>query len=100
MDELRGMKLVKRLGDANLAVNITVNFDKTKHLSESTIKRRNVVRERFIAKDRIKEEEEKRKQEDELMKKERERLSYAFCYFYLFSLFIYLDNILSKLNIC
>ena len=40
MDEFRAMKLVRKDKDKLVAVNIEVNFDKTKHLSEASIKRR------------------------------------------------------------
>lgn len=73
MDEFRGMKLVRKEGDKNLAVNIAVDFDRTKHLSDASVKRRKIVRDKFIAKDRAKDEEEKRKLQLEEEKKERER---------------------------
>lgn len=40
MDEFRGMKLVRKDADKIVAVNIQVHFDKTKHLSDASIKRR------------------------------------------------------------
>lgn len=40
MDEFRAMKLVRKESDKLVAVNILVTFDKTKHLSEASIKRR------------------------------------------------------------
>lgn len=40
MDEFRGMKLVRKDSDKIVAVNILANFDKTKHLSDVSIKRR------------------------------------------------------------
>lgn len=40
MDEFRGMKLVRKEVDKNVAVNIQVTFDKTKHLSDASVKRR------------------------------------------------------------
>jgi arginine/serine-rich splicing factor 17 len=40
MDEFRAMKLVRKDKDKLVAVNIEVNFDKTKHLSDVSIKRR------------------------------------------------------------
>ena len=40
MDELRGMKLVRKDSDKLVAVNLIVNFDKTKHLSDASAKRR------------------------------------------------------------
>lgn len=73
MDEFRGMKLVRKEGDKNLALNIVVDYDRTKHLSDASVKRRKIVREKFIAKDRAKEEEEKRKLQLEEEKKEKQR---------------------------
>lgn len=73
MDEFRGMKLIRKEEDKNLAVNITVDFDRSKHLSDTSIKRRRVIRERFIAKEVAKEEEEKKKMQAEEERKERER---------------------------
>ncbi|GAB0086659.1 uncharacterized protein DMENIID0001_007600 [Sergentomyia squamirostris] len=73
MDEFRGMKLIKKDGDKNLAVTISVNFDKSKHLSETSIKRRRIVRERLISKERADEEENRKKQRELEAKKERER---------------------------
>lgn len=40
MDEFRAMKLVRKDADKMVAVNIQVQFDKTKHLSDACIKRR------------------------------------------------------------
>lgn len=73
MDEFRGMKLVHKEGDKNVAVNIKVDFDRTKHLSDASVKRRNIIRERCMAKERAKEEEEKKKllAEEEIREKER-----------------------------
>uniref|UniRef100_A0A7G3A7W5 Putative a-kinase anchor protein 17a n=1 Tax=Lutzomyia longipalpis TaxID=7200 RepID=A0A7G3A7W5_LUTLO len=73
MDEFRGMKLVRKDGDKNLAINIVVDFDKTKHLSETSIKRRRIVRERLIEKERAQEEEDKKKQKALEAKREREK---------------------------
>lgn len=73
MDELRGMKLIRKEGDKNLAINIAVDFDTTKHLSDASIKRRKVIRERLVAKENARLEEERRKKEEEEAKKEKER---------------------------
>lgn len=76
MDEFRGMKLVRKEGDKNLAVSIAVEFDRTKHLSDSTIKKRKIVRDRLIATDREKEELEKKRLAEEEAKKDRERFEF------------------------
>lgn len=80
MDEFRGMKLVRKEEDKNLSVNITVDFDRTKHLSDASIKRRRIIRERFMAKEVAKEEEEKKKMQAEEENKERERFEMLFIY--------------------
>lgn len=73
MDEFRAMKLVRKEIDKIVAVNIQVTFDKTKHLSEANIKRRKVIRDRLIEKDREKAEEEEKKLKEEREKKEKEK---------------------------
>ncbi|XP_053692688.1 A-kinase anchor protein 17A isoform X2 [Sabethes cyaneus] len=73
MDEFRGMKLVRKEADRNSAISISVEFDRTKHLSDASIKKRKVVRDRLIATDREKEEQEKKRIAEEKAKKERER---------------------------
>ncbi|KAL5274537.1 AKAP17A family protein [Megaselia abdita] len=76
MDSLRSMKLVRKCVDKNLAINIHVTFDKYKHLSEANIKRRNIVRDRLIGKEKsIEEDEKKRKLAEEKSKiQEREKI--------------------------
>lgn len=73
MDALRGMKLLHKEGDKNLAIQIAVNFDTSKHMSETNIKRRQIIRDRLIVKENEQQEEERRKAEEEEMKKEKER---------------------------
>lgn len=73
MDEFRSMKLVRKDKDKLVAVNIEVNFDKTKHLSDASIKRRKVIRERLMEKDRQKAEEEEKKLRIEQEKREKEK---------------------------
>lgn len=77
MDELRGMKLVRKEGEKNLSINITVDFDTTKHLSESNIKRRQIIRDRLVTKEHEQREQERRKAEEEELKKEKERFDFA-----------------------
>lgn len=65
MRALRNQKLIRK-EDKYFVVNIVVDFDRERHLSDSSIKRRQVVRDRCIAKEMAKEEEErKRKQEEQ-----------------------------------
>lgn len=73
MDEFRGMKLVHKEGEFSQAINIIVDFDKTKHLSDASIKRRKVVRDRLIEKEREVEEEERKKREQLELKKRIEQ---------------------------
>lgn len=73
MDEFRGMKLLRKEGDKNLALNIIVDFDTTKHLSETSIKRRQLVRDRLIVRDQQRREEELKRLKEEEDKKEKER---------------------------
>lgn len=51
MDMFRGMKLVRKEQDEILSVEIKVDFDKTQHFSEWSIKRRNDTRVELIAKE-------------------------------------------------
>lgn len=73
MDALRNMKLVHKDADIAEEVNIKVDFDRTKHLSDASIRRRGIVRERLISKQRKKEEKEKteleEKQQQEALEK-------------------------------
>lgn len=50
-----------------------VDFDRTKHLAESTMKQRGQEREKLIRKEREREESEKKKRELEELKREQER---------------------------
>ncbi|XP_073979114.1 uncharacterized protein isoform X2 [Rhodnius prolixus] len=69
MDYLRGMKLLKIESNEAFTTNIKVDFDKTKHLSENSIRKRKIEREKLMAKDREL-EEKKQKIEDALKKLE------------------------------
>lgn len=73
MDEFRGMKLVRKEVDKLVAVNIQVTFDQSKHLSDSSIKRRKVIRDRLIEKDREKADIEEKKLREEQQRKEKEK---------------------------
>ncbi|KAF5272286.1 hypothetical protein FQR65_LT04943 [Abscondita terminalis] len=73
MDALRGMKLLHKEEDVTYGINIIVDYDRTKHLSEASIRRREIVRERLIRKDIVKEEHKKLKKEEEDKIKEDER---------------------------
>ncbi|XP_030375763.1 A-kinase anchor protein 17A isoform X2 [Scaptodrosophila lebanonensis] len=73
MDEIRGTKLVRKFLDKTQAINIIVNFDKEKHLSDSHIQRRERIRKRMILKAQAEDEERERKKKQEAEQLERER---------------------------
>jgi len=75
MNSLKGMKLLykDRFEDRAWVANIKVDFDRTKHLAESTIKQRAQEREKLILQEREKEESEKKKKQLEELKREQER---------------------------
>lgn len=73
MEELKGKKLVHKSNNNCYTIDITVNFDKTKHLTESSIKRREIVRDRLIEKEQKHREKEKLVKEAELQKAETQR---------------------------
>lgn len=58
MDALRGMKLMRKCDGEAVTVNIYVDFDKSKHLSEGTIRRRDIIRDRLVIKQKEKEDKE------------------------------------------
>lgn len=74
MRALRNMKLVRK-EQKSYSINIVVDFDRTKHLSDVSIKRRKIVRDRCIGREQAREEEEKKKRAAELEKKEQERFA-------------------------
>ena len=53
-------------------LSFQVDFDKTKHLADSTIKKRQMEREKLILKEREKEESEKKTRELEELKRQDE----------------------------
>lgn len=103
MDDFRGMKLVRKDGEKNMAVSISVDFDRTKHMSDMTIKRRKVVRDRLVLKEQAKEEEEKKKLQEIENRKDRERLrnfiffSIKFCLKKKIFVFLYFTGNVKKL---
>jgi len=74
MNSLKGMKLCckDRHEDRSWTANVKVDFDKTKHLADSTIKKRQMEREKLILKEREKEESEKKTKELEELKRQDE----------------------------
>lgn len=73
MDEFRGMKLVRKFVDKTQAINITVNFDTSKHLSDAQIQRRERVRKRLLAKAKAEEDEIEKLKKMEQDNMERQR---------------------------
>lgn len=67
MDALRDMKLVYKDPEDPKEVNIKVDFDRHKHLSDAAVRRREIVRDRLVKK--AKEKEDKDKEELEEMKR-------------------------------
>ncbi|VVC98552.1 unnamed protein product, partial [Leptidea sinapis] len=84
MDALRGKKILKKNDDLSEWCKIRVDFDKTKHMTDASVKRRAIVRERLAARQRAKDEEEKQEKEriakqeakerHKIEKREREKL--------------------------
>jgi arginine/serine-rich splicing factor 17 len=74
MNAMKGMKLCYKDRDSEKAwtSNIRVDFDKTKHLAESSTKQRKAERERIINEEREKERQEKRQKEIEEMQKNQQ----------------------------
>lgn len=91
MDALRGMKLLFKDDHESFTVNIGVDFDKNKHLSDACIRRRKIVRDRYIAIDKDKEEKARKEAEEEKKKKEKERFAE---YFYNFNLYVTDKNLM------
>ncbi|KYQ48181.1 A-kinase anchor protein 17A [Trachymyrmex zeteki] len=84
MDALRGMKLLKKDGQNSLTATLKVDFDKTKHLSDSSISHRDFERKRLIAQDNLaaekmrkREEAEKKRQEEQRKKEEADSVAKA-----------------------
>ncbi|XP_076633648.1 uncharacterized protein LOC143347902 isoform X2 [Colletes latitarsis] len=65
MDALRGMKILKKEGENAFTSAIKINFDKTKHMSDSTVAHREFERKRLIAQDTLAAERLRRKEEAE-----------------------------------
>lgn len=73
MDTLFNKKLVHKDLDIAEEVNIKIDFDKTKHLSDASIRRRDIVRERLILKIKKKEEKERSEMEENKQKEALEK---------------------------
>lgn len=73
MDALRGRKLLRKREDIAEWCGIRIDFDKTKHMTDAAVKRRSIVRERLLARQRAKDEEEKQEKERIARKEAKER---------------------------
>lgn len=87
MDALRNMKLARKNEDGNgQAVAIRVDFDKTKHLTDASIKRRSIVRERLMAREKTRQ----LKEEEEITKKKKKEDAERFIFFCFIELYLLL----------
>ncbi|KAG6928638.1 A-kinase anchoring protein 17A [Chelydra serpentina] len=74
MNALRGMKLMYKGDDGKaVACNVKVSFDSTKHLSDASIKKRQLERQKLQELEQQREEQKRREKEAEEKKKEEER---------------------------
>lgn len=78
IEALKGMKLLRKEEDEALAVNIKVDFDRSKHLSDASIRRREIVRDRLVKKQKEKEEKEKLELDAKKTKELNERWKIVF----------------------
>lgn len=74
MDAFRNMKLLhKNEDDEAFTADIIVDFDRHKHLSDASIRRREIVRDRLVRKAKEQEEKDKKELEDKKRQEEIER---------------------------
>ncbi|XP_067401824.1 A-kinase anchor protein 17A [Emydura macquarii macquarii] len=74
MNALRGMKLMYKGDDGKaVACNVKVSFDSTKHLSDASIKKRQLERQKLQELEKQREEQKRREKEAEEKQKEEER---------------------------
>ncbi|KAL3278645.1 hypothetical protein HHI36_016183 [Cryptolaemus montrouzieri] len=73
MDLLKDMKLLHKDEDEAFTVDIKVDFDRSKHLSDASIRRREIVRDRLVKKQREKEERDRNELEEKKKKEEEEK---------------------------
>ncbi|KFV04484.1 A-kinase anchor protein 17A, partial [Pterocles gutturalis] len=74
MNALRGMKLMYKGDDGKaVACNIKVSFDSTKHLSDASIKKRQLERQKLQELEKLREEQKRKEKEAEEKQKEEER---------------------------
>ncbi|XP_060625845.2 A-kinase anchor protein 17A [Anolis sagrei] len=74
MNALRGMKLMYKGEDGKaVACNIKVSFDSTKHLSDASIRKRQLERQKLQELEKQREEQKRKEKEAEERQKEEER---------------------------
>lgn len=74
MDALKGMKLLRKTSDGKAyTAEIKVDFDRTKHLSNKSIRRRERERQRLIELEEQRAEQKRKEKEEEERRKEEER---------------------------
>ncbi|KAI8433990.1 hypothetical protein MSG28_012141 [Choristoneura fumiferana] len=73
MDALRGRKLLRKRDDMAEWCGIRVDFDKTKHMTDAAVKRRAIVRERLLSRQRAKDDEERMEKEKISKREAKER---------------------------
>lgn len=73
MDAFRGCKLLRKKDDLAEWCGIKVDFDKTKHMTDAAFRRRSIVRERLVARQRAKDEEDKVEKEKIAKREAKER---------------------------
>lgn len=73
MDTFKGNKLAYFSDTKALIANIKVDFDKTKHMTLSSITKRHERRDRFMMRKKLVEETERIKKEKEIKKQEKEK---------------------------
>lgn len=81
MSTLRGMKLLRKISSGAQVVEIQVDFDRSKHLSSSSLRRREIVQSRLRQIQRDCEEQKRRELEERL--KMEEKIKYGISYFML-----------------
>ena len=75
MSSFKNMKLLMKENEEKaVAVNIKVDFDKTKHLSNSSIENRKIEKENILMLQK-KREEQKRKEKERIEEKEKKRIA-------------------------
>lgn len=84
MDALRGRKLLRKNEDISEWCHIVVDFDKTKHMTDASVKRRAIVRERLITQQKTKDLEEKLEKEKQAKREAKERLD-MFCMIFIYN---------------